>query len=215
MGEQKLDEVLEAVLVKYAKKLDDCGIPPRRKFLLAQAERLGRMHTRKADFFLGVSWMTRFLKRHPSLQVKRPSTLEKVRKKAATAEVMKRHIRLYEKTVKRFNVKEENIWNMDEKGFLTGHVSKIRVICKRGRGPPISQVDGSREFMTVLEAVPATGKTIPSCIVWKGKYHLMGKYIPGAGRAGTRYACTPNGWTCRELAQEWLERHFEPSTRSR
>ena len=100
-------------------------------------------------------------------------------------EVMKKHIRLYEKTVRRHNVKEENIWNMDEKSFLMGHVSKIRVICKRGRGPPISQVDSSREFVTVLEAISATGKTIPSYIVWKEKYHLMGRYILGAGHAGT------------------------------
>ena len=91
---------------------------------------------------------------------------------------------------------------MDKKGFVMGHVSKIRVICKRGRGPPISQVDGSREFVTVLEVVFATGKAIPSCIVWKGNYHLIGKYIPRAGRAGTRYTYTPNGWTSRELGQE-------------
>lgn len=80
---------------------------------------------------------------------------------------------------------------------------------------PISQVDGSREWITVLETVSADGKTLPAFIVWKWKYHLVGKYIPGVGELGTRFACTPNGWTSNELAQEWLQRHFEPATRPR
>lgn len=94
--------------------------------------------------------------------------------------------------------------NMDEKGFLLEHVNRVKVICKRGHGAPISQVNGSREWITVLEAVSAGGRSLPACIVWKGKYHLAGRYIPGIGQPGTRFACTPNGWTSNELALKWL-----------
>ncbi len=94
-----------------------------------------------------------------------------------------------------------------------GQVNRCKVICKRGVGTPISQVDGSREWVTVLEAVSAAGKSLPACIVWKGSYHLVGRYIPGRGQPGTRLARTPNGWTSNELALEWLQLYFEPLTK--
>lgn len=155
------------------------------------------------------------MRRHPSLQIKRPNILEKQRKAAATRKLLERHLDLFDRAMKDNKIQVENLWNMDEKGFLMGQVNRVKVICKRGRGTPISQVDGSREWITVLEAVSATGISLPACIIWKGKYHLAGKYIPGIGQLGTRFACTPNGWTSNELAVEWLQLHFEPYKRPR
>ncbi len=82
---------------------------------------------------------------------------------------------------------------MDKKGLLLGQVHKIKVICQRGQGAPVQQVDGSQEFVMVLETVSAKGKTIPPCVFWKEKHQLVGRYIPGIGEANARFACSPNG----------------------
>ncbi len=102
---------------------------------------------------------------------------------------------------------------MDEKGFQLGAANKVKVICKRSRGAPILQVNGGREFVTVLKAVLAMGKSLGPYIIWKSKHHTVGRYIPGVGERDTRFACFSNGWTSYELAQEWLKKHFDPLTR--
>lgn len=212
--EQKMTPVQEAFLVKYAKQLEDSGIPAGRELLQAQAQRIIR-RSGNPTVVLGTTWIDAFLKRHPTLQMKRPETLERQRKLATDPRVFEQHLTMFRDAIASHQIKENNIWNMDEKGFMLGKVNKVKVVCRRGRGPPILQSDGSREWVTVLEAVSGTGHVLSACIVWKGKYHLAGQYVPGVGKAGTRFACTPNGWTSNELAQEWLEQHFEPVTRPR
>ena len=69
-------------------------------------------------------------------------------------------------------VTADNIWNIDEKGFLIGIGSKMRRIKSReayeqGRCRQSAQ-DGNREFITLLACVSALGKTIPPTLLYKG-----------------------------------------------
>ena len=68
-------------------------------------------------------------------------------------------------------VTADNIWNIDEKGFLIGIGSKMRRIMSReayeqGRCRQSAQ-DGNREFITLLACVSALGKTIPPTLLYK------------------------------------------------
>ena len=210
--QQKLTPIQETFLVSYAQRLDNMGIPARRDLLKAKAQEILRQ-SGNPTAVLGKNWIDRFMKRHLSLQVKVPDRLDKPRKLATTAAILDRHMMLYKAAVKEHNIQKENIWNMDEKGFMLGAVSKIKVICKRAKGTPTAQMDGSRDFITVLEAVSASGRLLPPYIIWKGKHQTVGRYIPKIGEPGTRFGCSPNGWTSNELAYEWLTLHYDPLTR--
>ena len=66
----------------------------------------------------------------------------------------------------------ENIWNVDEKGFLIGVGSKMRRIMSReaykaGRCRQSTQ-DRNREFITLIACVSAIGKRIPATLLYKG-----------------------------------------------
>ncbi len=210
--QQKLTPIQELYLVAYAQQLEQKGVPARQDLLRARAQQILRRNGSNLTV-VGQHWVKNFLRRHPSLEIKRPDRLDKQRKLASTVKTLDHHLTLFENIKKDLKILPEHMWNIDKKGFLLEAANKVKVICKRSRGAPILQVDGGREFVTVLEAVSAMGRSIGPYFIWKGKHHTVGRYIPGVGEPDTRFACSSNGWTSYELAQEWLEKHFNPLTR--
>jgi hypothetical protein len=66
---------------------------------------------------------------------------------------------------------DKDIYNFDEKGLILGYSSKAKVICRAGRRNPNISQDGSRELITVIEAISVAGLVIPSWVIFKGKDH--------------------------------------------
>jgi hypothetical protein len=67
----------------------------------------------------------------------------------------------------------DNMYNVDEKGFLIGIGSKMRRIMSReayeaGRCRQSTQ-DRNREFITLIICVLALGKRLPATLLYKGK----------------------------------------------
>ena len=56
--------------------------------------------------------------------------LDRQRAAAGNPKIMEKHFSIFKKAVKDYKVKIDNIWNMDEKGFLMGLASKAKVICR-------------------------------------------------------------------------------------
>ena len=72
-----------------------------------------------------------------------------------------------------YHITAENIYNVDEKGFLIGIGSKMRRIMTReayeqGICQQSSQ-DGNREFITLIAYVSALGIAIPPTLLYKGQ----------------------------------------------
>ena len=63
---------------------------------------------------------------------------------------------------------------MDEKGFLLGISNQAKVIVRRGRVPPRETENGSREWITVVEACCAN-TMLPPMVTYQGK----GLYLVG------------------------------------
>lgn len=145
----------EEALVKWAVFQDDMGIPPRQDLLIEKAEAI--LHITSPEMRIGKRWIERFMKRHNELQMKFSQRLDHQRAAAGNPKVMEKHFRIFKNAVKDYKVSTENIWNMDEKGFLMGLASKAKVICRRGRKNPRYTCDGNRELITVLECVSAKG----------------------------------------------------------
>jgi hypothetical protein len=157
--------------------------------------------------------MDRFIKRHPEVQTKYSQRLECQRNAASNPRVLEHHFKLFQKTVRGYNIKETNIWNMDEKGFLLGVLAKYKVICKKSKKSPKYAQDGCRELITVVECVSAVGKVLPPLVMTKGADHYMRTHNRGEGGPDWVYAHSLKGWTSNTIGLEWLEYHYEPNTR--
>ena len=206
-----LSPAQEDALVKWALFQDDMGIPPRQELLKEKAEAI--LHTTNPDINIGKHWIERFMKRHKELQMKFTQRLDRQRAAAGNPKIMEKHFSIFKKAVGDYKVIIDNIWNMDEKGFLMGLATKAKVICRRGRRNPRYTCDGSRELITVLECVSAGGRLLPPMIVTKGAHHYSGNHIRGQGTPVSVYAHSPKGWTTNELGLLWLQHHYEPLTR--
>ena len=59
---------------------------------------------------------------------------------------------------------------------MMGKGERCKVICGRGRKHPRLTHDGSREWVTVIEAVSAAGIVLLPMLINKGEAHCMGWY---------------------------------------
>jgi hypothetical protein len=75
-------------------------------------------------------------------------------------------------TIAKYGIHMDDIWNFDETGFMMGMISTGKVVTSaKRRGGPKSVQPGSREWVTVVEAINAEGQSIPPFIIVKGKKH--------------------------------------------
>jgi hypothetical protein len=202
----------EAVLVRWILQQDEEGHPPRQKLIIDKAKKILEI-AGVEDPVVSPRWIGKFLKRHPQLQAKHIRSIDRQRRAASNKDIIKHYFNEFNTAKETKKVKDSNIWNMDEKGFLIGVAKSAKVITRRGRRNPKITMDGNRELVTVLEAVSAGCEVLPPCIVWKGKCHIEGRYSKEREKTGTLYATSPNGWTDNELGLEWMKMHFERLTR--
>ena len=105
--------------------------------------------------------------------------LDHQRAAAGNPKIMKKHFSIFKKAVGDYKVIIDNIWNMDEKGFLMGLATKAKVICRQGRRNLRYTYDSSRKLITVLEYVSTGRYLLPPIIVIKRAHHYSGNYIRG------------------------------------
>ncbi|KAI0995995.1 hypothetical protein K3495_g12185 [Podosphaera aphanis] len=77
---------------------------------------------------MGKNWGYRFLSRHPQIKGMTGKPLDKARVQAATTETIDGFYSLFESVKRDFDVRLENIWNMDEHGLGLGICTDQRVI---------------------------------------------------------------------------------------
>jgi hypothetical protein len=80
---------------------------------------------------------------------------------------------------------------------------------KHGR-PKLVQ-PGSREWVTVIQAISAAGWAIPPFIIITGQHHLRSWYEGSSLSTHWAIATTQNGWTNNETGLDWLK-HFDQHT---
>lgn len=62
-------------------------------------------------------------------------------------------------TLKEYDIEQEDVYNMDEKGFALGLLGKHRVICSIHHPPMLTQ-DGNREWVSLIECACADGEVL-------------------------------------------------------
>ncbi|KAF2804518.1 uncharacterized protein BDZ99DRAFT_397610 [Mytilinidion resinicola] len=98
---------------------------------------------------------------------------------------------------------------MDETGFLIGLAYSARVVIFQDFHNNFKTVDGSREWVTQINSICATGRTIPPFLVFKGKQYTQAMWEEAMISLGEcTIGLTENGWSNAEVGLEWLK-HFE------
>jgi transposase-like protein len=166
----KLSAVQEAELVRWAISLADRNLSLTPTLVHEQALLL--YQSTKPEGTLGTSWTNRFLDRHQdelSRHWSRP--LDKVRAMSATPASIKRYFDTYKSIV---GENGENIpphcqFAYDESGVQRGHSQPTRVVSSRRNKAAKVNKGGSRELITFIPIIAASGELVNSVVVFPGK----------------------------------------------
>ena len=110
-----------------------------------------------------------------------------------------------DKALKKYAFKPENMYNMDEKGFLLGYNNRTKVIVRHKRRMLTETQDGSRERITVVECASAGQFMLPPVIIYKGK-GIYGGWTSAVDDAEALFAHSTKGFIMDNLELEWLHR---------
>ena len=82
---------------------------------------------------------------------------------------------------------------------MMGIALRCKVICKSGpRAGKLTQ-DGSREWVTVIEAVSGDGRVLRPMIINKNKAHYMGWYAKWKKKDLATFGVSEKGWSKEAL----------------
>ncbi|KAJ6587985.1 DDE superfamily endonuclease-domain-containing protein [Mycena capillaripes] len=109
-------------------------------------------------------------------------------------------------------IKPENIYAVDESGFLPAGGVRRRVIGARGAPLQHQQIDGGRENTTVIVTICADKTTLHPVVIFKGKAFQV-KWAQD-NPLNASIAHQPKGWTDNEISVEYLK-DFDEQTREK
>src|SRR5271170_7723293 len=220
-SEQILTHAEEKELVRWITLLTMSGYPPRYETLrrLAEIIRDRRIKTTdggevpvKVYDRIGKEWVPSFLRRHSELASVRPRSIDAARVKDTSPERLQCWFDDLKKVLAEFNVKPENIYNIDESGFAIGEKEAGRCIINANIRQKFQAKPGRQEWVTVVECICADGSIIPPLVIFKAK-NLSRQWIPASIHGNWRFNCNSKGWTSNDHGLDWLKRCFDPETR--
>jgi hypothetical protein len=208
-NQQLLNPSQEQRLLKYIKQLSTRGIPPTPAILRNLAFEISGKEP-------GVNWPSKFVHRHSEhLDRKFLNRLDRQRYKADTPSSYQDYFQLLQEKVEEHEIEPQNMYNMDEKGFLIGwSIKQQRVFSKGSKVAKGVLHDGNREWITLLACVCADGTPLTPCLIYAGaEKQLQDSWTEGVvPTTNCHFSASPTGWTNDNIALEWMEAIFEPST---
>ncbi|SPO25317.1 uncharacterized protein UTRI_10103 [Ustilago trichophora] len=214
---QVLSPASEDVLVQHIPKQADFGFPVTPKELRQLGEQLLRQQSNNNDTQLGLNWVSAFKQRHPGLRSYYSHVMDMQRVLAGDPAVVEAYFDLLEQTITEHSITPQNIYNMDETGFLIG-VSQARNIIipkENGKSRRFRSHPGTQETITVIEFISAHGTPPPPMVIYQGKNHMQGWYRDHLEAKDWAFATSPNGWTDNDLGLEWLKDCFNRHTQQK
>jgi hypothetical protein len=209
---RNLSKLEEETVLQYVLDLDSRGYPCRISVVEDMANRLLAARNARP---VGKRWAINFINRQPELKSRYQRRYGYQRALCEDPKTIRNWFRLLENTIAKYGIQSDDIWNFDETGFMMGIISTGKVVTSaERRRKPKSVQPGSREWVTVIEAISAEGQLIPPFIIVTGKHHLRNWYEGSSLPADWAIATTPNGWTNNETGLEWLK-HFDQHTINR
>ena len=203
----------EDQLVQYIRVLSERCFPPTPAMITGFAASMsGRTP--------GSHWCTRFVERHKVILDSRYlNNLDLERHDAESLSSFQQYFDVVEKKIQEYGILPENIYNMDERGFLLGRVVKAKRVFTRelhasGQLLGAGQ-DGSREWITVVGTVCGDLTALSTLLIYDSSTSTLQDtwlqdFDPEEHEAW--FTSSPTGWTSKEVAIKWLQQLFEKET---
>lgn len=169
-SKQKVSVPEERVLVDYIKQSADIGFPLDNHNIEKFANAI--IQKRDGDGFepVGKNWVHSFLDRHyDELQTHWSRPLDTQRARALNPAAVAAWFDLVQEFVVKLGVAPENVYGMDESGFIPSQEGHKRVVGSRGTKIQHKQGNASRENVTAIVTICADGTTLDPMIIYKGK----------------------------------------------
>ncbi|OQN95385.1 hypothetical protein B0A48_18633 [Cryoendolithus antarcticus] len=166
------------------------------------------------------NWSAKFRRRHhATLDTRYLNTLDLEKHKAESKASFQQYFDILQQKIQAYDIQPYNTYNMDEKGFLIGHLQKVQRIFPKAMMKQQKLLgtgqDGNREWITVLATVCADGTSLPSALVYKATSgDLQDIWLQDYDTIEHQcwFASSPNGWTSNELGLSWLQSLFHTQT---
>ncbi|KAL1995986.1 hypothetical protein VTN49DRAFT_521 [Thermomyces lanuginosus] len=146
--------------------------------------------------------------------------MDQARHKADSAKKYEHYFDLMGRKMEEYKIKPWLMYNMDERGFLIGVLTKTKRIFSRrlyekGELKHIIQ-DGNREWVTVIACVCADGTPLdPGLIYQSTSGKIMDTWVEDFDPNVHKIFLTasPTGWTNDEIGYKWLVEVFDRQTK--
>lgn len=211
-----LNDAQERELVEYITRLCERGLPPTKSMLRNFASQISQQE-------VGKSWPDRFLKRHKiEMVIKWTSGIDRNRHRADSAFKYSLYFELMKRKIEQYEIEPRHIYNMDEKGFLIGVLSKAKRIFSKRRfdegGVRQFIQDGNREWITTIACICADGSALSPGLIYQAttgniQDSWLQDFDPQLHKAF--FASSPSGWTNNQLGLQWLKNIFDRETKGK
>lgn len=157
--QQRLTPEEETAILNWILRLQAWGWPPLVTQTRFMADELLR---KKGDSRpIGINWPQKFMKRHPSIKTAYIPPLDKERATAQNPATLADWFQLFLQIKSEYEVRDSDIYNMNEKGFMMGVIAKLRVMISKHEKKAYMTQPGDREWVSLLECVSLKGKLLP------------------------------------------------------
>jgi len=205
---QRLSPEEEAAICGWILRLQAWGWPPRVEQVRSIAAEL--LVKKGNDKPVGINWPQKFLKRHPQIKTAYIPPLDKERAMAQDPAILAGWFNLFQSLKEEHGIEIEDIYNMDEKGFMQGVIAKLRVMISKYEKKAHMTQCGNREWVSLIECISMDGRVLKPWIIFKGKVQQKAWFeVLKEGHI----AVSENGWTDNELGLAWIRKCFDPETK--
>ena len=133
-SQQRMSVEEEEALADTLVRLVTQGSSPSLALLSHMAHSMLKAREGAQEEPMGKHWASRFIKRHSDkLSAAWSSPLPSKRAEAGDPEMIKEFLATLQKVREEYGVGPEDLWNMDEKGYILGSFGRERVLVRPGR----------------------------------------------------------------------------------
>ena len=164
--QQRMTSLQEEFLADWIIEEDTRGYPPSHARAREMASRVLRANGDTDS--LGKKWISGFKQRNPRIASIVGKKMEACRIDNATPEQLHAFFNHLDCTRKRLNVRDENMWNMDETGIALGICANTLVLASSEKSHTYVKAPQDREWVSIIETISATDRKLRYLVIFKG-----------------------------------------------
>ncbi|XP_062566558.1 uncharacterized protein LOC134228881 [Saccostrea cucullata] len=156
----------------------------------------------------GDDWWRAFKYRHPEIVIRRPEQLSTTRSRMLNKAVVQKYFKDLHIIIKQNKLAPSDIWNADETCKQFSH-NPAAVLARRGVKSLPGRTSTSRQSITILACVNASGDKMPPMCIVKGKTpRCVESFATIDAPPETIWTYQEKAWMCDLLGELWFKSVF-------